>query len=64
MTWKWPFARHRTHAHLWQWDGLRMSALAMVTVQVIALGMWLRSSTTTWFPMPSSSTTWSNRPGS
>ncbi|KLD73702.1 HAMP domain-containing histidine kinase [Xanthomonas hyacinthi] len=39
---KWPFARRTAHAPLWQWVGLRMSALAVVTVLVIAFGMWLR----------------------
>ncbi|QNH16894.1 two-component sensor histidine kinase [Xanthomonas sp. SS] len=42
MKWQWPFARRHAHAPLWQWVGLRMSALAVVTVLVIAFGMWLR----------------------
>ncbi|MDL5364784.1 ATP-binding protein [Xanthomonas sp. NCPPB 2654] len=39
---KWPFARRTAHAPLWQWVGLRMSALAVVTVLAIVFGMWLR----------------------
>ncbi|WP_369981500.1 sensor histidine kinase [Xanthomonas bundabergensis] len=39
---KWPFARRTAHAPLWQWVGLRMSALAVVTVLAIVFAMWLR----------------------
>jgi len=42
MKWTWPFARRRAHPPLWQWVGLRMSALAVVTVLAIVFGMWLR----------------------
>ncbi|WP_045727515.1 ATP-binding protein [Xanthomonas sp. GPE 39] len=38
----WPFCRRTAHAPLWQWVGLRMSALAVLTIVVIALGMVLR----------------------
>ncbi|QHQ28277.1 sensor histidine kinase [Xanthomonas albilineans] len=39
---KWPLCRRNAHAPLWQWVGLRMSALAVLTIVVIALGMVLR----------------------
>lgn len=39
---KGPFSADSRHTPLWRWVGFRMSALAVVTVIVIALGMWLR----------------------
>ncbi|MCC4595945.1 ATP-binding protein [Xanthomonas campestris pv. phormiicola] len=42
MKWTWPFARRQAHAPLWQWVGLRMSALAVITVLAIVFAMWLR----------------------
>ncbi|XQA76258.1 sensor histidine kinase [Xanthomonas sacchari] len=40
MNWAW--FRRKRHAPLWQWVGLRMSALAVLTIIAIALGMVLR----------------------
>ncbi|MDV0437280.1 sensor histidine kinase [Xanthomonas sacchari] len=40
MNWSW--FRRKPHAPLWQWVGLRMSALAVLTIIAIALGMVLR----------------------
>ncbi|PWH28516.1 two-component sensor histidine kinase, partial [Xanthomonas euvesicatoria] len=34
------FHAWRNQAPLWWWVGLRMSALAVVTMMVIAFGMW------------------------
>ncbi|MBN6151856.1 HAMP domain-containing histidine kinase [Xanthomonas sp. AmX2] len=41
---KWPFARRNAHAPLWQWVGLRMSALAVLAVLAIVFVMVLRFS--------------------
>lgn len=45
---RWPFARRATHAPLWKWVGLRMSALAVATVLAIVFGMWLRFAIWDW----------------
>lgn len=42
MTRKGLFSRNSGHTPLWQWVGLRMSALAIITIIVIAFAMWLR----------------------